>query len=120
MSKRLSATMSMRRSSTRRCASVSLSNTSRTVSGPNERLPAPIRATMIGSMHHAPSFQIDSDLCGEFPITSVGLCRGAARFLPVVGNSSVGLPDHLLRVRLIACPSHKQLPADRKHDWADE
>ena len=25
---------------------------------------------MIGSMHHAPPFQIDSDLCDEFPITS--------------------------------------------------
>src|SRR5881398_1375558 len=37
MSERLSATISMRRSSIRRGPSVSLSSTSRTVSGPNER-----------------------------------------------------------------------------------
>ena len=42
--------MSMRRSSTRLWASASLSRTSRTVSGPNERLPAPTRVITIGCM----------------------------------------------------------------------
>src|SRR5947199_8993372 len=50
MSERLSATISMRRNSTRRGPSVSLSNTSRTVSGPNERLPAPRSAMTMGCM----------------------------------------------------------------------
>jgi len=91
MSKRLSATMSMRRSSTRRCASASLSNTSRTVSGPNERLSGANQGDDDLLHHHAPPFQIDSDLCDDFPITSVGALPWSSEILACSGKPFGGL-----------------------------